>query len=219
MSRTIIGMTGRRGSPQTGYVQAQAGKDTAAIRLIDGHGFVKIALADGVRDSLYALDPLVVGKPDARFRLSIELAHLHRDDEKRAWRLSSIIEAVGWEEAKKIPEVRALMQRMGTEAGRAVHGEDLWTDLVEHKISKLEASTPVVVTDVRFPNEESWLRGIGGVVVEVYRPQELAGDLGANAAHASETMGWIKPDFTLTNDGTVEDLHRQVDLLLEQIQS
>lgn len=206
MPRTIIGMTGRRGSPETGYVQAQAGKDTAALRLTQDHGFTRIALADGVRDSLYALNPIVtVESPSFR--------------PARTTRLAAYVDELGWEEAKKNPEVRALTQRMGTEAGRQVHGEDLWTGLVEHKISKLGPLTPVVVTDVRFPNEESWLRGIGGVLVEVYRPQELAGDLGANAAHASETMGWIKPDFTLTNDGTVEDLHRQVDLLLEQIQS
>lgn len=204
MPRTIIGITGRRGSPETGFVQAQAGKDTAALRLIEAHGFTKIALADGVRDSLYALDPFV---PTHENGLTVHV------------RLADYVDELGWEAAKKNPEVRALMQRMGTEAGRQVHGEDLWTGLVEHKISKLAPSAPVVVTDVRFPNEESWLRGIGGVVVEVYRPQELAGDLGANAAHASETMGWIKPDHVLVNDGTIEQLHARMDLLLEQIQN
>ena len=100
------------------------------------------------------------------------------------------------------------MQRMGTEAGRYIHGETLWTKLVEHKLGKLDRLAPVVVTDVRFPNEADWLRGLGGTVVEVFRPDELSPDLlGSNAKHDSETMGWIHPDAVLRNDGTVEELH------------
>lgn len=202
MARLIIGMTGRRGSSETGFVQAQAGKDTAAKQLIDAHGFVQIALADGVRDSLYALDPYV---------------SYHANGLLQFRRLSEIVNELGWEQAKRNPEVRALMQRMGTEAGRLVHGEDLWIDLVEHKIAKLGPDTPVVITDVRSPNEADWVKALGGVIVEVYRPEQLKGDLGDNAKHASETMGWITPDLTIVNSTTIPELHKQVDILMARL--
>lgn len=200
MNTTIIGMTGKRGSKSTKFVQAQAGKDTAAERLISHHGFIKIALADGVRDSLYGLNPLAL----------VDLG-----EGPVTTQIAELVDALGWEEAKRQPEVRALMQRMGTEAGRDIHGEDLWTSLVEHKMRKLGDRPRVVVTDVRFPNEADWIRSIGGIVVEILRPQEFVDDLGSNAAHPSETMGWISPDVRLVNDSSIEALHQKIDRLMD----
>lgn len=88
MSRLIIGITGRRGNTDDGYVQAQAGKDTAALHLIGKYGFTRIALADGVREALFALNPVIVSdRPDPRLSNHIVLA----DDEKRSYRLQGIV--------------------------------------------------------------------------------------------------------------------------------
>lgn len=202
MTRLIIGLTGRRGSDATGYVKAQAGKDTAADHLVTHRGFARIALADGVRDALYALNPWIItsGKDGVPIRLAM------------------LVDLIGWEEAKKVAEVRQLMQRMGTEAGRLIHGEKLWTDLVLTKIAALPPDQPVIIPDVRFPDEGEWVHSIGGTVVEVLRPDELedASGLGENAKHASETE-FIEPDHLVLNDASIAQLHTRIDSLVSSL--
>lgn len=210
MPRLIIGLTGLRGTEETGYTQAQAGKDTVADRLVAEHGFMRLGLADGVRESLYALDPYV--GPVAG---GVVPEH---PSPSTALRLSEVVDSLGWERAKvEIEEVRALMQRMGTDAGRRVHGEHLWLALAAHKMAQHSPDQPFVITDVRFPNEGTWVNRQGGFVVRVERPDESV-VVGANALHASETS-WhgIKVDEVLLNDGTIEELHHRVDKLVRHL--
>jgi len=69
------------------------------------------------------------------------------------------------------------------------------------------------ITDVRFPNEAQCIRAAGGMILKVVRPS-LVGTQGDT--HASETsVDQIKPDHTLINDGTVEDLREKVLRFLE----
>src|SRR5581483_2011292 len=98
MSSALLGLMG----------YAQAGKDTVAKLLVEEFGFTRIAFADALREALYALNPLIPFEGD----------HV---------RLRWLIDASGWEEAKvRHPEVRELLQRLGTESGRNVLGADVW---------------------------------------------------------------------------------------------
>lgn len=189
MPKNLVGLTGKRGNPTDGYVQARAGKDAAAAHLISDLGFVRIALADAVRDALYALNPWV----------------------NSTERVADIVEDIGWEKAKNIGEIRALLQRMGTEAGRQIHGDHLWTAVADAKIAALQPGTPVVVTDIRFPDEGAWILSKGGIIIEIYRPDDLSGDkLGANAAHTSESTGRITPHIQILNDADLPTLYRRI---------
>lgn len=161
---------------------AGSGKDTAAEALV-ADGWRRDAFADRMRTALYALNPKVVGSA----------------------RVSDLVADFGWDRAKReCLEVRELLQRFGTEAGRSVLGENVWVDALMRNVQPGER---VVVTDMRFPNELAAIRGAGGLTVAILRR-----DYGPVNGHVSETaladLGLF--DVVLENDGTVADLHEQI---------
>lgn len=151
----------------SGY--AQTGKDTAALAL-GALTFERLAFADALRASLYALNPTIKVK-----------SH---------WtKLRTHVDLVGWEAAKKLDGVRALLQRMGTEAVREIIGQDSWTNVIRHRIDHAydgmdEVTEPArfVLTDVRFPNEAKLIKELGGEVWRIDRA-----DFKPVNAHASES--------------------------------
>lgn len=172
-----------------------AGKDEAAKCLVEEMEFTRVSFADPLRQSLLALDPMVsqdVGWVSGRpFNYGI--------------RLSELIEEIGWTEAKKEPEVRRLLQVMGTEAGREIHGKDCWVDAACRKIQSAPTNN-IVITDTRFENEVAMVRRMRGIIVHITR---------ANAVqinnHPSEMMDYARvSDGTIDNNGTIEDLHRSI---------
>lgn len=174
----------------SGY--AQSGKDTAAEVLVD-RGFKRVAFADVLRDMAYAIDPIVrVGSEnDPDYETVIAFSPL-----------SNLIDIFGWDVAKEDnDDVRRLLQRLGTEAGRDILGENIWVDTA---LSRAEGD--IVVTDVRFPNEVRGIEERGGVVVRITRP-----GVGPKNTHASETSleDW-EFEYTVLNDGSIEDLHQNL---------
>lgn len=101
----------------------------------------------------------------------------------------------------KSPEVRALLQRLGTEEGRDKYGEDIWLKHAELFMSmQVESGQErFVITDVRFPNEVEWVQSLGG---KVYRINGRGGLEGANAEHPSETALDTYTDFDATFDNS-----------------
>ena len=172
-----------------------AGKSTAAQALVD-RGFTKIGFADPLHEVVVSLDPIVsidegiVGRPVLRY--------------------SKAVETVGYRQAKdNYPEVRRLLQVMGTEVGRNQFGEDFWVDQWQRKASEHEN---VVVDDLRFPNEYDRIRALGGRVVLIARPgYEIPGP----EAHESERH-WphFMAETMIDNTGTEEDLRRNVRALI-----
>lgn len=121
----------------------------------------------------------------------------------RAVRYTDLVAAVGYTAAKENPEFRAYLQRTGTEAGRKVVRDTLWVDATMARAAAVGA--PVILTDVRFPNEAAAVRAAGGYLVRVVRPGLPRPDI----EHSSETSldRWDDWDHVAVNDGTVEDLH------------
>ena len=118
---------------------------------------------------------------------------------------------------------REALQKMGTEVGRDVFHKDFWVFELENRL--MFHDTPVVVTDVRFPNEIDWIHSIGGKVIEIQRDKNppwykilkatypekdyhsrwhIMEDY---SVHYSE-WAWIGCgiDKVIINDGTLEDL-------------
>ncbi|APC43303.1 hypothetical protein Joe_63 [Streptomyces phage Joe] len=175
----LIGLSGYAGS----------GKDEAAAALVVG-GWRRDAFADRLRAFLYALDPWVDTWPDVG-----------------VVRLSKLVDAYGWDRAKRqFPEVRRLLQRAGTEAGRKVLGAQVWVNALMNDFDA--ENEALVVTDVRFPNEADAIREAGGVVVRIERP---------GVGPHTDPGGWVHEsdvaldhydfDVTVKNDGTIEELH------------
>jgi hypothetical protein len=170
----------------SGY--ARSGKDTVAKFLVEEHGFTRLAFADPIRDAIKRLDPLITLNGMVNVRLSSALPKL------------------GWERLKDdSPEIRPLLQRMGTEVGREMFGENFWVDYTINKARELNRN--VVITDVRFTNEADAIRMWNGQVWRVNRPgTEPAND------HPSETEmdSYPKFDAVIQNDTTIEDLFSEL---------
>jgi hypothetical protein len=184
---------------------AQSGKDTTGEHLIKNYGFVRVSFADAVRDALYALNPRI-------FNYSNELCNPPRED-GRAWRLRDYVDRYGWELMKnRNSEVRELLQRMGTEAGRDIHGDTCWLEIAGRKIQAAYPA-PVVITDIRFPNEAVFVRNLGGKVVHVTRP-----GVDALNGHASEqSLDFDIIDYCLVNNSTIPNLEGSIDSMMREL--
>lgn len=163
----------------TGF--ARSGKDSVAQILTESYGYTRIAFADEVRGDLLKLNPWI-----------------------GCDRLSEIVNDLGWDEAKKHPEVRRLLQVYGTEVCREGFGGDCWINRAK---AKMEPGKSYVFTDVRFDNE---YQQVGGILVNVQRP----GITPVND-HASETSVTMKPHFIIKNDGSLSELAVAVSVMME----
>ena len=181
-----IGLVGR----------ARSGKDTVALQLVERHGYTRVAFADRMRDAVKALNPTI--------RLDVEGLQ---------WTcsLANGLEMYGWEGLKQYsPDVRGYLQRMGTEVGRDMFGEDFW---VEQALRVAGAYEQVVFSDVRYPNEAERIRKEGGVLWRVEREGIEKSD-----EHTSESLiETIKVDSVVKNNGTIEELFAKVDKLMGKL--
>jgi hypothetical protein len=179
----------------SGY--ARSGKDTAAAGM-DMWGFKRVAFADKLRDFLYLLNPVVKPRYDRAF------APLVPD-----WRVQQVIDRFGWHGYKETaygPEIRELLQRLGTECGRELISDTVWIDAALNNVELDDHYKSVVVTDVRFPNEAQAIKDRGGYVFRIERK-----GVGPANDHPSEIAldNWIF-DCIIDNDGTPEELVTRV---------
>lgn len=191
---------------------ARSGKDTAAGFLTEAYGFTRVAFADKLRKFCYNLNPHIL----------VPFDHFYRDDifpnistifkktylTRRTYRgyllrLQELVDALGWELAKSIPEVRETLQRAGKDAGRDVIGENVWINAAMAEADNLER---VVFTDVRFDNEAITIRRRGGIIIRIDRP-------GFEPVNSHVSDAGISDDFIdaeICNGGTIHELKAQV---------
>lgn len=105
---------------------------------------------------------------------------------------------------------RHLLQLLGTEGGRYTFREDMWIINAQQALDKYRVENPdglFVVTDVRFDNEASWIRSLGGCIVHMQRLNS-----GIQSDHSSEAgvcSTW--EDFVMPNDGSISDMVKVVE--------
>jgi hypothetical protein len=105
---------------------------------------------------------------------------------------------------------RHAMQTIGTEWGRDLIGPELWVNVAMESAWKvIDGGGKVVIDDCRFLNEAAAVRTEGGIIVEVMRP-----GVGPQSGHASEVQ-IPDPDRLIVNSGTIEDMAKQVAMLLK----
>ena len=137
----------------------RSGKDALADYLEWEHGYVKMGMSDALNEALLKLNPII---PTGKYWESGYEHHMTYRDYHRAH---------GYVEAKKNPEVRRLLQILGTEVGREMIDPDVWVNMAEKKIRAYWAEGKrVVITAMRFPNEIEMLNRLGGVSVWIERP-------------------------------------------------
>ncbi|WP_336628455.1 MULTISPECIES: hypothetical protein [unclassified Microbacterium] len=194
----VIGLVGKK----------RTGKDTTARALVE-HGYTPIAFADPLRDMALAIDPVVGWQeaPASSWEPRGMPTPIYYSDALRLY---------GYEKAKEhFPEFRRFLQRLGTEGVRDVLGkqyglrdligDDLWIVLAEQRIQAAE--TPLVFTDVRFPNEAELIEKYGETV-RIVRPMLAP----STDDHPSETaLDHYSTTYVLTNDSTRDGLASAVD--------
>ncbi|MEU7642073.1 hypothetical protein AB0C11_39675 [Streptomyces sp. NPDC039016] len=179
--------------------RAGSGKDSAAARLVSRYQFVRVAFADPLRDMALSVNPVVGYEPAGYGPLPL--------------RLSDVVRREGWDAAKRRPEVRRTLQRLG----QAVRDQDErhWLRLALAKIDVADRwNLPVVLTDTRYVNEAEALRSRGFLLVRVDRPGEHGPTGEDERRHQSETeLADFPADAVLTNSGTLAELHTLADAL------
>lgn len=182
-----------------------AGKDTVADYLSDKYGYTKVGFSDPVYQSVWALNP-IINLPDGTYR-----------------RLQDVVMEQGWETAKRtIPEIRRLLRHMGTEAGRDIHGEDIWARRMKERVllpalrkhlATEQATGHMVIRDLRFENE---LRTVHSHSGRVWFVDNGTYDPNKTPEHRSEGMDFTKITHTkIMNTGTFDDLYKRVDEIFE----
>jgi len=165
----------------SGY--ARSGKDTVASLFPD---YQRRAFADPMREALLRLNPLI----------------------SSSMTVQEAVEIHGWDTAKTVfPEIRRLLQVLGTEVGRNMIDENVWVNIAT---KDLNSDDDIVFADVRFPNEAQAIKELGGQIWRINRPEISAINL-----HSSESsMDHWPFDAWLDNSGSIEDLQAQIETAL-----
>lgn len=213
----IIGITGLIGS----------GKDTAANYLITHHKFKKESFANSLKDAVSAV-----------FGWDRELLE-GQSKYSREWR-----EQVDtwWSERLNMPKLtpRWILQYWGTEVCRTGFHDDMWIASLENKLRT--SKDDIVISDCRFSNEIKAIKDAGGVTIRIIRGEQpkwydaaVAFNKGPNGnpdwslsklklerlkVHASEysSVG-LHYDYEIYNDSSIDDLHNQLENIINTISS
>lgn len=217
-------LSGLEPTPLVGFVGLKrSGKDTAAQALVD-RGWTRMAFADPLKEMSMKLRGVWVEVPEG---VHLDAAvPVMRDSSGHGGSFAQyhyVVDALGMEAAKDlVPDVRRLLQTLGTDCVRGTFGSTAWVELAEQNIHEaLTRGESVVLTDVRFDEELDLVRRLGGITIGVWRGDldslgealESEGERACVDTHESETntyhlLDWC--DFIVCNRGSIDDLHRGV---------
>ena len=162
------------------------GKTAAATHLCATRGFVRHSFAEPIKVMTF------------HFIKSFGLSDVDAD------------QFIRFDKEVVIPKIgvsaRHLMQTLGTEWGRDCVHPDVWVMACEDEL--MRSSAPLVVfDDVRFENEATLIRDLGGFIIHIER-----GTWSPVDAHLSESGLVDQPeDFMIFNDDSLAEFLGQVD--------
>lgn len=207
----IIGVIGYIGS----------GKNASADILVNQFGFKKESFAKSLKDAA----AIIFGWDRQMLEGDTPESRLWREQEDKYWS-----KQLGWTVTP-----RAVLQKLGTEAGREVFGYSLWTASTMRRMEQDPGD--YVITDVRFPNEAEALKAAGGLLVRVTRDTPQWADHLKNVmqtmyidvpewmehfypdVHASEwNIALLDHDVEVFNDGSLQDLEEKILEILDRPQ-
>ena len=174
----IIGLCGAAG----------AGKDTVAMRLVESHGFTKLAFADPIYDAVSAITGVSVDQLKDRSRKE---------------------NCLGWISCSP----RRLLQSLGTEWGRDMIHPEIW---IMSLMNRIDGTRDVVITDVRFNNEAEAILARGGEVWRVEgRASRLDAESSGHSSEAGVADKYVSA--RISNAGAISDLWASVDDAYERL--
>lgn len=143
----IIGLVGFIGS----------GKNSVARYLVEQYGYEQVSFAGLVKDAV----SVIFGFDREMLEGTTPETRKQREENDAYW--SSKL-GLGYDLSPRLA-----LQRMGTEAGRNVFGENLWVNAL---FRKLKPDGKYVISDVRFPNEIIAIKNSGGKILRCKRGLE-----------------------------------------------
>lgn len=194
---------------------ADSGKGTVGDYLVEEYGFKTESFAKPVKDATAA----IFNWPRHLLEGNTKQSRIFRETKDEYW-------------SKKLDRdvtPRWAMQIVGTEACRDGIAPEIWIHSLEKRVED-SVYADFVITDVRFPNEMSYITSKGGILIQSLReplPEwyNIAYKQNANGDDAVDFMGmhfsnihiseWAHigypVDFVIHNNGTLEELKEQVD--------
>ena len=163
--------------------RARSGKDTAADYLCNSVGFKKYSFATPIKEAVKTM-----------FGLTEDHVNGHLKE--------TVLHDLG-------VSPRFLMQTLGTEWGRQTVNEQVWLIAAQRQLDKLGmfGNGCVVIPDVRFENEATFIRNNGGLLIHINRP-----NCEKVLEHESEKGVAVMPyDVQIINNGTIKQLFNQVE--------
>ena len=110
-----------------------------------------------------------------------------------------------------------MLQVLGTDCGRA-YDPQIWVRKWREKVQyQHETFGPIsiIADDVRFENEAAEIHRMGGVLVRVVKPDINADKMSDHVSEQPIPRSYI--DYTIQNDGNLEQLRGQVEILLREL--
>lgn len=203
----------------TGFIGS--GKDTVANYLTTNHGFKKESWAGSLKDAVSS----VFGWDRDLLEGTTKYSREWRE-EIDPW----------WSERLDIPHLtpRWILQQWGTDVARRHFHNDIWIASVENKLRNTKDD--IVLTDTRFPNELEAIKQLGGTTIRINRgpkpdwyddaiavnsgPRHISWALSTDRLHklkihpSEYSSVGLKYDHEIDNDGTIDELHQKVKLLI-----
>ncbi|CAB4180488.1 hypothetical protein UFOVP1040_62 [uncultured Caudovirales phage] len=161
------------------------GKVAAARHLEERTGFRRVGFTDRI---------------NAMLRVGLNLTDLQLDGDAKHTPL---------DEMGGVTPVH-LKQTLGYEWGRVRVHSDVWVNLWKADVLAL-AGQGIVVDDIRFANEASAVRALGGTVIRIERPG-ISRPERASDRHARD----IACDTTVVNDKGLGDLYRSLERAIDR---
>jgi hypothetical protein len=207
----VVGIIGSIGS----------GKDTAADYLVKNYSYKRDSFAAPLKDAVSN----IFGWNRALLEGTTA--------ESRAWR-----DKVDpwWSKRLNMPTLtpRFVLQYWGTEVCRVGFHDDIWIASLEHRL--LNDVNNTVISDVRFPNEITAIKNVGGILIRARRGPDpewhklaeivntsnnlaeinkAKSEFSKLHIHASE-YSWIgyPTDYSVDNNGTISELYAQIDKIV-----
>jgi hypothetical protein len=109
-------------------------------------------------------------------------------------------------------KTNAAYQQIIGQGLRDLLGPDVW---IRGVLSPAE-QTPLLITDVRYPNEAAAIKAAGGVIIRIERDTQVHAAAGRSTNHPSETAldGW-EFDYTVWNNGDLDQLEESLGMILQ----
>jgi dephospho-CoA kinase len=171
----------------------RSGKDTIANHLYIKYGFSQVAFGDALKRVAHETFPWVseFSKPRALYQ---SVGQLMREIDSEVW---------------------------------IKHAEQAVKGAIDFRVNTGAEQLGIVLTDVRQQNEVDWCRKNGFTLIRVTAPDEdriarakIAGDdfNEADLEHETEShIDGFAVDAEIVNDGSIDDLKRKVDEIMEAI--